>query len=341
MNIRIVALAALVAFACESKSSTPTREAPSATASATVASSKLVGLRHPKNDPALVALATAATKCEWDGPVELGRSLKFDCAAHKAWNDSPLTTNPKNAPTLMNFLSDPDPKVRDIAADALYRPGHRWMRNKEQSKAILPFVKSEKHPRVALRMGSLAARISIRKTGLKAEVLAIINDTKLGKARETAIASALSWNSDQDVIVKRIQKLTASKDPKVRDTALRALWSTPEKHAKATCEVWLATASDPDHEVSGQGAYLCAKWPDPTCADQWDALLDTIEKRHEAGNLKREGMVNAMAELLKQPKLPGKIKTRTMALAGKIAKEAKDWGDVIDHLKLIASGKVK
>ena len=341
MNVRIVALAALVAFACESKSSTPTREAPSATASATAANPTLVGLRHPKNEPELVALATAAAKCEWDGPENLGRSLSFDCAAYKAWNDSPLTTNPKSAPTLMNLLRDPEPKVRDIAADALYRPGHRWMRDKQQAKLLLPLIRSEKHPRVALRMGSLAARISIERTGLKSEVLAIIDDPKLGKARETAIASALSWNSDQDVIVERIQKLATSKEPEIRDTALRALWSTPEKHAKATCEVWLATASHLDHEVSGQGAYLCAKWPDPTCADQWEALLDTIEKRHDAGNLKREGMVNAMAELMKQPKLPGKIKTRTMALAGKIAKESKDWGDVIDQLKLIASGKVK
>ncbi len=341
MQRRMVYLAALLAVACETKSSTPTREAPSAAASAPAAEATLVGLRHPKNDPALVALASAAAKCEWDGPVELGRSLKFDCAAHEAWNDSPLTTDPKSAPTLMNLLSDPDPKVRDITADALYRPGHRWMRDKEQAMAMLPFVKNEKHPRVALRMGSLAARISIKKTGLKAEVLAIIDDPKMGKARETAIARALSWNSDQDVVVERIQQLATSKDPKIRDTALRALWSTPEKHAKATCEVWLATASDPDHEVSGQGAYLCAKWPDPTCVNHWGALLDAIEKRHDAGNLKKEGMVNAMAELLKQPKLPKPIKARTMALAGKIAKESKDWGDVVDQLKRIAAGKVK
>ncbi len=273
-------------------------------------------MEHPDNNSEVVKVIWEATTCEWAGPEDGGYGLQRQCAGLKAWKSTKLVAGSKNDATLLNVLADDDPKARFLAAEALERPGEKWVTDKAVAVRVVGYAKQEKHDQAGVALGRLVGRINLEKTGLSDPVLEMLSASYPTALRQGIVSAISSWNYQDEVYSALRNVAEKDKDTELRGAAIRIMWNSPDKQHDANCKMFLQLASDADDSVSGEAAHMCAKWKSlDGCTAEWDALLDVIDKRNKADKIQHTGMVVAMQMLFKQPKVTAAQKKRMIAIA--------------------------
>lgn len=317
----MIILAAVASAGCDqgSKDQPGTTATARATATAQAAAK---GIDAPGNDPKVVELAKKALGCEWQKT-----GFKYDCADLKAWKESELLKEGKADETLVSMLEDDNERVRWLAAQALSSRGKAYRTDEKLAKRVLAAAQAEKNEAVASNLGSALGRINAEKTGLEAEIKKLIESHQLQQLRRSTVSAVLFSNRQFYEFHMALAKGEKNKD--VRKAAISAFWTgTPSDKYDQTCAMWLdRVVNDEDDNIAGEAAYLCGFYSGGGgCQDQWDALLDAIEKRAKEGQVKSSQMAAALYYFHKQKKASAAQKQRALAIAKQIADNADNSG---------------
>ncbi len=274
------------------------------------------GLNHPDNDAGVVKLAKAAMKCEWKRDA-----LAHDCEDYKAWNKSEDLDDGKNDATLLNMLEDGDKVVRFLAAKALQNNSTKWPSDKKAGEKVLAAAKKEKEKEISDLMGRVTGEIDVGKTGLDGDIKKLLADSKNQDVRKGIVSSVLFNNQTEGGFYDLLQKVAREDGNKdVRKAAAAAFWVGGSKRHDDTCKLWLELADDADTDIAGHSTYHASWWSHGGgCTEQWDALLDTIEKRGKAGKIQSTFTTSALGWLQQQPKASTAQKDRALKIAEMIA----------------------
>jgi len=274
------------------------------------------GLNHPDNDPAVVELAKAAMKCEWKRD-----SLKSDCEAYKAWSKSDELKKGKNDATLLNFLDDGDKVVRFLGAKALQSNRSKWTNDAKAGKRVLAAAKKEKEKEISNLMGRLVGSIDVGETKLDGEIKKLLAESKNQELRKGIVSSVLFNNQKEGGFYDLLQKIAREDgDKEVRKAAGAAFWTGGHTRHDDTCKLWLELADDAEPDIAGPSTYHASWWSHGGgCTEQWDALLDTIEKRGKAGKIQSTFTTSALGWLQQQKKASTAQKDRALKIAEMIA----------------------
>lgn len=321
--ILAASMTVLALSACDDK--TPAASGTSATGTAAVtasasaaAATASTGLAAAGNDAAVVTLAKEALTCKWSAA-----GLASNCKALKAWRTSTAMKGGKADATLMNMIEDKDKKVRWLAATALKTVGRGHHDNKAQATRLLDAVDKEKEPSVLGHLGAAVGRINLEKTGLEGRVKKLIEAHPSKPLRHSVVRSVLS--SNRTLMFDYLMKIAREgKDGQMRKAAAAAFWTgTPTGKHEDACKLWLELAGDGDNDLAGNSAYHCAFYPHTGgCQGQWDALLDVIDKKAGDGKVVSTMTATALQYLHNQKKASDKQKSRCLAIAKKLAKNA-------------------
>jgi hypothetical protein len=321
--IATLAAAALVLGACdkggnESKPGTAT----GATSAAAATGSK--GMNNPGNDAAIVALAKPVLACKWS-------SYGFDskCEALQTWKKSDTMKAGAGDATLVNFLEDADSKVQWLGADALSRKGQKYRADTAMATKVVDAADKATDKQLVSALGRAVGNIDLKKTGLVARVMKMIEGHANAALRQTLAGNTLFRNRDVPGMFELFVKLAKTdKDNKVRKAAAAAFWTgTPTGKNEDVCKLWLELANDADQDLAGHSAYHCAFTSSGGgCTGQWDDLLSLIEKKAKAGEVKSSFMASALKYFYGQKKATDAQKKRALAIAKELVKNEKNDG---------------
>jgi hypothetical protein len=291
------------------------------------------GLAHPDNDEEIVALAKAALGCDW------GTSgFKSDCEALKEWSKSDAFKDGKSEVTLLNLLEDENEKVRWLAARPLSSHVTGWRKDSAAAKRLLAAAKAEKDDLVVASLGGLVARIDVGATKLDGDIKDILAKSKNQTLRKNIAESVLFNNRKEGGFYDLLQKMAREeKDKDVRKAAAGAFWVGGSDRPGETCKLWLELAGDADGDLAGHSAYHAAWWSaDGGCKGQWDALLDTIDKRGKAGTVTSTFMTSALSWLQEQKQASDAQKKRALKVAETIVSNEANQATIrSDALRII------
>lgn len=297
--------------------------APSASASASSAGvEKAKGLRDPRNDKAIVALARPVLACKW------GR-YGFDakCEALKAWKKSDAMKAGAGDATLVRFLEDDDVRVQWIGADGLAHYGLKYRADKAMARKVVDAADKVRAKQFVSLLGKAVGSIDLAKTGLAKRVMKMIESHANPELRRTLAGNTLFRNREVPGLFELLVRLAKSdKDKRVRKAAAAAFWTgTPAGKNEEVCKLWLDLADDPDSDLAGHCAYQCASMSlAGGCAGQWDDLLSLIERKAKAGEVRSSFMASALKYLYRQKNATAAQKNRALAVAKEIVKNVKN-----------------
>lgn len=282
--------------------------------SAALASSKVGGgLADPKNDKKVVALVKEAAKCPW-------RAEGFESGCKELFGllGSELVKEGKADATLVNLLGDDRVETRWLAATVLANHGAKAFADKALAARVILAAKEEVGPAVAEPLGRAVGKIGAA-AGLVDAQQALARDHK-EPAMRIAIVGELLWTSKEHYAFV-VDLAKNEKDLKVRARALSSFWTgTPSDKKPEVCAIWLDAASSSDDGISGDSAYHLSFWSGSACKDQYDGLLDVIDKRAGAGGVKRFSMSSALGYLFDQAGATADHKKKALTVAAKLAR---------------------
>ena len=319
--LTIVGAATIASFGlgCGKSSSGP---APSGSASTPEIKPDAKGIEAASNDPSLAELTKKALGCKW---AVYGFDAK--CPELKALLESEAVREGKGDTTLVNFLEDPDEHVRWLGSRTLTQRGKRFRTDKPLAERIVKVAEAEKDKAVAQELGGVVGAIKHAETGLGERIKTMAKSHEVQQMRTSLLARMLFSNGESLYdFVKDIAM--NNKDVIVRKAAISAFWTgTPPTRAADTCKMWLGFMQDPSDDVAGEAAYLCSFYPqNGGCKDEWDPVLDNVEKRAKSGTVKSTQMASAMAYLHKQPGASEAQKKRAVSVARLIAENPANNG---------------
>ena len=314
VHVMALVLGALVATGCCKESST---EKP-AEASGTK------GLADPSNDKALVDLTKPVLTCKW-------ASYGFDanCPAYKAWSESDLFKNGAGDATLVNYLDDPDEKVRYLGARMLGQKGNAYRKDGALATRVVDGADKETSKVVVSPLGRAVGSIDLVAVGLAPRVETMIESHSNDDLREALAGGTMSANREAPGMYALFVKLArADKNAKVRKAAAASFWTgTPRGKHEDVCKLWLELAGDKDGDLAGHSAYHCAFSPlEGGCTGQWDALLSLIERQAKSGEVKSSFTASALKYLYDQKKVSAAQKKRALAVAKLLVENTKNDG---------------
>ncbi|UQA58351.1 hypothetical protein [Polyangium aurulentum] len=314
-----LALASGLGLGCGKGGEAP---APAGSASAAAPAAAGKGIDAPGNDPAVVALARKALGCKW-GPY----GLEATCADLRALLEDPALRDSKADATFMNLLEDPSEQVRWLGARALSTRGTAYRADKALAERAVKAAEDEKSKTVGQELGGVVGNIKHAETGLGERIKAMAKTHPLQAVRMSLLSRMLFTNGELLYdFVKDIAQNDA--DPMVRKAALSAFWTgTPPNKAADTCAMWLSFIDDKVEDVAGEAAYLTAFYPQGGgCKEQWDPLLDKIEKRAKEGTIKSSQMASALLFLHRQPGASEAQKKRSLVAARALLEKKENSG---------------
>ncbi len=231
-----------------------------------------IGLEAKDNDPAVVTLAKAAITCK----VDMG-GLDRECEGFKAWRETVGKADPKPVKTLVNFLEDPDEKVRYLGASMI---GQGYAEDPAAVKRVLAATSKEKSTLVAVPLAQSLGFLDLEKTGITADVTKLIQEHELMELRLALIMSGGSSNTAA-LFDALLPLATGSTDVKIRNVAQQAFQNIPaDKHAQV-CQMWLDNVDAADADIAGRASLLCGQ--ESRCKDHWDKLLDKLDAKAKSG----------------------------------------------------------
>ncbi len=256
-------------------------------------SALVLGLEAPGNDAKVVQLLKETLACP-----RSGQALDPKCPAFAAWQESELLVDGKADATLVSLLEDASEQVRQLAADRLRVRGKIYRTDAKLARRVLDAAAKETAESVAVSLGSAAATIDGKTTHLDEPLGQLIGGAKLPALRRALLSGVLVRNPSH---YDRVSALASDDaDVGIRRVAVNALWGgTPPDRFGDSCALWLERAQkDPDPQTAAEAAYLCAAYPQGDgCRDQWDPLMDDIEKKSEAGQVTSARLPSALGSI--------------------------------------------
>jgi hypothetical protein len=313
------AILALSVGCAEKKPEAAAPKAPAAAQSARAASpAEKKGLEAAGNDPEVVALAKAALEC----PPDRGDPFDNDCAAYKVFRASQLPG--KAHATLLNFIEDADERVRFLGALSLPdgfamspRPAHVVERG--PALRVVRALEAERNERLAHLLGALVGHIDVEKTGLLEQIAALVSTHPHRYVAREVLGPLLMVNSGSRSTFDYMMTMTRHAEPGVRDAAVRAFWTGGLSWKPETCKIWEERLADPDPGIAGQSAQSLG-WYSGHCAESWDALLQSVEARLQAGNQSgNTSFVHGLTKMCEQPLVTPEQQKKATVMARKFA----------------------
>ena len=239
-------------------------------------------------------------------------------SAGKAWKKAEIMKKDAADPTLINLLEDEKVEVRYLGATML--GGGDWKKDKAQAGRVFAAASAEKEEMVAEKMGRLIGSIDTKATGMDEDIKKLLASSEISGLRQGIVDNVLFNNRDHGGFYELLQTMARTdKDKDVRKEAASAFWIGGGSNVPDTCKLWLELSSDPDSDIAGNSAYHAAFWSNSGgCVEQWDALLDVIEKLAKAGKVESSMMTSALGYLHGQKKATDKQKKRAMTIAATV-----------------------
>ncbi|HTL34582.1 MAG TPA: hypothetical protein VL326_15750 [Kofleriaceae bacterium] len=310
-----------------------------------------IGINNPANDPKVVA---AAKQLMTDCGKTLDESTNNDkkpnqkksyYSCEKWGADFGDQQFEKADATFVNFLEDPDVKVRAIGVSGLGK-GWDWHSNKELAAKVVDALKKEKAPspidhNLALRVADLSSD-----AGQDDAIKAIAIDPNTSKDVKLAILAW--WHGDK--AYEAVKANAASTDPDVQNAVVQGYVLHFKDHTEEACTYWadhLATTNEQaneyalGHMTGGWGGnttgdsesedYISGGGGGPSSSDdkrcseaQLGKALDEIQKEWDAGKTDSK-LTYALAFLAKDKLTPKPIKDRTNKLLMAMVEKKDQW----------------
>ncbi|MFO0613371.1 MAG: hypothetical protein U0414_12320 [Polyangiaceae bacterium] len=280
-----LALAAVTGCGSKSGDGAPSASAASSGAAAgsgVAPSGNGKGIDAPNNDAALVALARKALGCKRDAP---DGPVDYSCADMKAWLDSPATEAATAAPTLVNFIEDPDAKVRALGYSKLHSAKKGYAGDKALSQRVIAAIAVEKaktvdHEVIGYALGS----IDMKATGLFDEFKAAFPKVASDTLKRGILKQVVFNNPGNDAVVDFVLALAKDPSPSVRRDAVAAFFASGPERRDDVCKMAEGLLTDSDVQTVEQAANAIAM--NTGCESSvYDKLLDAIDATYKAGKL--------------------------------------------------------
>jgi hypothetical protein len=281
-----------------------------------------VGISNPGNAEPVVALAKTVIACEYDAKFGFKK-----CDAENEFYKADAVKNGAADATLVNFLADEDLKVRYLGASGLYRAGRPYREDKALAKLVIEAAEKEQDELVGRRLGSAAGYIKADATGTKDALAKIAKSHPNAALREQFVGTVQQNNRDTFYDLTKDLALN-DKDEKVRVAALSAFWAgSPTDKQADVCGLWAGLAThDASEAVAAKSAHYIGFSSRGQCADQYDAVLDSIDKRAKAGEVKDINFAYAVKYIHNQESLKPPQKAKAVRVAQAILDNKKNGG---------------
>jgi hypothetical protein len=231
-----------------------------------------------------VAVAQETLTCEWE---EKGFTL--NCDAYRAWTRSDALEGADQ--TLLNMLEDDNEQVRFLAATILNerQVATTYREEAAEARRVVVAAGAEETDVVAFHLGGAVAVINfgaVDDAALASEIVEMMQSHPVASARAGLASRLMGVNrAHPELFEVYLEVARGDEDAQVRREAqagLRA--SMPDEAQQAMlCELWSEAAADGDGDVASQAAEALT---DLTyCREHWDALLETLRARAEAGHV--------------------------------------------------------
>ena len=325
----------LVLFACDEKSDAkpaapadkvaagkgaPEKAAPEKTApekGATPTAGK-IGLEAPGNVPALVALARKALTCKWEED-----RFSDDCAEYKAWTgEYDAFKDNKNDATLVNFLEDPDEKVRHLGVNRLFGWNGGAFADKAMAARIVTVAEKSTAKLEAYYLGGLVGHIKVKETELFPRIKAIVTSAEKDATMRGAIVSnLLPSNPESDEVFALTKDVMKDTDRQFAGSTMNAFFMGGNSKKDQTCTVFAENLDNADENMAGAAA---EKLPRFHCTAQYGALLKSIEARVKAKTVSAPAFADGLSRLCEEKDVTPAQNKQAIALAHKILEEKKN-----------------
>ena len=278
MKTRLFSALLALTFGCaEKKAEAPPKAPAPLQAEKPAPPAEKKGLEAPGNDADLVQLAKGALTC----PRDRDDLIDYQCAGYKAFRDSPkLKTGDA---TLLNFIEDPDERVRWLGARGLpdgfaMNPRPAYVEQPEAAARLVRAFAKEESLEAAKMIGSKVGRINVEKTGQLAAIAEVIKARKHPRAVREILSNLLFTNSQSRPAFDLMLALTGDPDDGIRYDATSAFWVGGGLSRPETCKMWEAHLADKDPAIAGSSAQHIG-WYHEECAPSYGAMLEAIDGR--------------------------------------------------------------
>jgi hypothetical protein len=230
-------------------------EASNAAATTAASAKGATGFADPSNDPAVVAAAKPIIDtCGWDA------KKGFDgCDKLQAWWDKRFE---KVDATLMNFIEDPDPKVRWLGLGGLGSWGWSYRSDKTLGTRLLAALQKEPADSIFdAQMTYLMINVS------DTDLLKSLHDYAMKPTTAFDVKAMLSswWSNDMayDII-----KSLSTGDKNSQKEAAQGFATSYDKHRDEACKYWMDRFEDDAKEVRSVAVgHLTGGWSGNTTHD--------------------------------------------------------------------------
>lgn len=284
---------------------------PAASSSAAAPSGLMAGA-----DKAVVDEAKKVLTCPWED----GRP-KWDCEANKTWDKLPALEDGKADKTLVALLTDPEQKLRVIAAEALSSHGQTYREDKALVEPMLKMVEDGPDEDLTVTLARVVSRAKTDKLGLSDRIIAIMKSHKSKRVRTEVIRGAQFTDSEK--YFDTTMALAKDADETIKYEAMGAFWvGTPSGKEKEVCQLWADLTKDPVERVASEAGYL-AMFSSKGCTDQFDGILkDAAEKLK--GDVKNSSYTRWLEYFMLNSKASDKQKADAVKILKGVADNAKN-----------------
>jgi hypothetical protein len=213
------------------------------------------GLGDPSNNPEVVAAAKPIlATCGWDA-----KKAFEGCEQMKPWQEKHFE---KIDATLLNFIEDPDVKVRWLGVSGLGRWGYSYRSDKTQSARLLAALEKEAAD------SPLDAEMTYEMINVSdAELMQKLKAYAMKPTTAFDVRAVLaSWWSDEQSF-ELVKSLTTG-DKKAQKEAVQCYALHFDKHRDEACKYWSDHLEDDDKDVRAAAVgHLTGGWGGNTTGD--------------------------------------------------------------------------
>jgi hypothetical protein len=292
---------------------------------------KKVGLEDPTSDPKIVAAAKQVlTDCGKTMEEKSGEKTKMLDACDKFGEHFGNQKFEKAEVTMVNFLEDPDVRVRYMGLVGLHRFAYSYKDDKALVGRVLDALKKEKAPSPIDHLWvQRVSRLPADNADVDGKLKAIGTDAATSQDIKASIMSWWPGPAGYELVKAN----AASTDPAMVKLVAQGYGQQFTAHAEEACAYWAAHMETPDQEtneismghLTGGSLSVSTKDSESTDAmsgdsdgprsgnekrcspDQLGKAMDLIEKKFAAGDGKRE-MASALGFIANDKHSPKEIK---------------------------------
>ena len=278
------------------------------------------GLGDSANDAELVASARAVLECEekWN--------WQRSCEAYKTWKtNSKLKSGAADA-TLINLLSDENPRARWLGAVTLRMESTTWRSDAASVRALIEAAGAESDKKVSQELGRAIAKANAKKSGSLKSIITLIKSHP-GEDLQVELASGfLVNNTSLEAHAAIIEVARTHERVRVRRAAVDSLWGgTTKQTREATCEMWLVASGDADRQLAAKSSkYLGWYASHGGCPEHHGALLDRLGERAASGAVDHSDYSSALSFLHKNKHASAAHKERCVVVAKAVVEGVKN-----------------